>query len=268
MSKIVEKYCEFPTLLRRPMWQVWHKLMIRFDKDTTVNFMNYGYQGLNGDAHLELQPEDEDNRYCIQLYDHVVRKGELEGKQVLEVGSGRGGGASYITRYYKPKSYTGMDISASTIDYCNSFHDVKGLNFVKGRAEKLPFEDNKFDALVNVESARCYSDLTLFFNEVHRVLKPKGLFLFADMIESNEVDEIKTKLAASNLKIKSEKDITNNVAEALRRDTKRREIQIDQKIPGMFKSSFAQFAGTVGSERYESFTNGKFTYMSFVIEAI
>jgi ubiquinone/menaquinone biosynthesis C-methylase UbiE len=266
MSKIVEKYCEFPTFARRPMWQIWHKLMIKFDKDTTVNFMNYGYQGLNGDTKLELNAEDESDRYCIQLYNHVVSKGELKGKDVLEVGSGRGGGASFITRYHKPKSYIGMDISASTIEYCNAHHNVDGLSFVKGHAENLPFESNRFDALVNVESARCYRDLTMFFNEVHRVLKPNGLFLFADMIGSEELDEIKMKLASCNLQIVSEKDITDNVAEALRQDSERRENQIDNKIPGFLKSSFAQFAGTVGSERYESFTNGKFTYMSFVIK--
>ena len=77
MDKIIEKYCEMPTVIRRPMWQIWHNFMIRFDNKQEATFMNYGYQSLNGDAPLELQKEDEIDRYCIQLYDHVVNKVDL-----------------------------------------------------------------------------------------------------------------------------------------------------------------------------------------------
>lgn len=51
----VESYCEFPAALRRPMWRIWHNLLIRFDKDSSVNFMNYGYAGLNGDKIISLE---------------------------------------------------------------------------------------------------------------------------------------------------------------------------------------------------------------------
>lgn len=72
------------------MWRIWHNLLIRFDKDSAVNFMNYGYERVNGDRILELRKEDEINRYCIQLYDHAVKNVNLKNKKVFEVGSGRG----------------------------------------------------------------------------------------------------------------------------------------------------------------------------------
>jgi ubiquinone/menaquinone biosynthesis C-methylase UbiE len=265
MSKIVEYYCQFPTMVRRPMWRIWHKLLIRFDKDISANFMNYGYEGLNGDPKLELLKHDEPNRYCIQLYDHVVRNAEIEDKHVLEVGSGRGGGASYITRYYKPKTYTAVDISSDIIDFCNKYYNVPGLKFKKGRAEKIPVDDSSHDVVVNVESARCYSNIKTFFKEVNRVLRPNGHFMFADMIGNGEVHEIRNKLKECGFKIKSEKHITPNVVKALDNDTQRREALINSKIPKFLQKSFAQFAGTKGTERYESFTNGKFEYWSFVL---
>jgi ubiquinone/menaquinone biosynthesis C-methylase UbiE len=268
LNSIPDLYAELPKPIRRPLWQIWHKVMIKYDKDVTANYMNYGYQGLNGDPHLELQEKDEADRYCIQLYDHVVNRADLKNKEVLEVGAGRGGGASYIARYYKPKSYIGLDISGSIIDFCNAYYDVEGLSFKKGIAEDLPYEEASFDAVVNVESARCYRSLSTFFNEVHRVLRDDGRFLFTDMIRPKDVQGVKDRLAQCGFKTTHETNITANVIEALDRDTERRERLIRKKVPGFLVKSFDTFAGTKGSERYNAFANGTYQYWSFVLEKI
>jgi ubiquinone/menaquinone biosynthesis C-methylase UbiE len=265
MSSFVEHYCKFPVVMRRPMWRIWHKLLIRFDKDEIVNFMNYGYADLNGNKLKELNNEDEQNRYCIQLYDHVVNKVDLENKEVVEVGSGRGGGADFISRYYRPETYTGIDISEDVIKFCNRNYSVKGLSFLKGRAEKIPVNNESCDAVVNVESARCYSSIGAFFKEVHRILRYEGHFLFADMIEKHKVDEMKKELEENGFEIKHEKEITPNVAKGLELDNIRREKIIQHRIPGFLRSAFKSFAGTKGTVRYNSFNNGKYEYWSFVL---
>lgn len=266
MDAFVENYCEFPVAMRQPMWKIWHKLLIRFDKDISANFMNYGYQGLNGDKPLSLLNNDEKNRYCIQLYDHVVEKADLYYKDVLEVGSGRGGGAHYLSRYYNPKSYTALDISKSIIKFCNLYYNEPGLSFVQGSATNLPFENDSFDVVVNVESARCYSDVQKFFNETYRVLRNNGTFCFADMIEPGKLETIKHQLRMAGFVIEHKNDITENVVAALNNDHQRREELIDKKVPGLFRKAFKQFAGTKGTERYESFTNGKFLYYNFTLK--
>jgi SAM-dependent methyltransferase len=265
MSKFVDNYCEFPAAMRRPMWKIWHKLLLRFDKDSTVNFMNYGYAGINGDPVLKLEREDEHNRFCIQLYDHVVNQVELKDKKVVEIGSGRGGGANYISRYYKPQSYTGVDISPGVIEFCNSTYKVPGLSFKEGRAEKIPVEAETHDAVVNIESSRCYSNVMKFFSEVHRILNPGGHFLFADMIGKGDVDEVRQQLKSSGFSIISEKEITRNVARGLEMDTDRRASLIDRKVPGFLKKPFEAFAGTRGTARFDSFSNGRYEYWSFVL---
>lgn len=265
MANVVDNYCEFPKVLRRPMWQIWHRLLIKFDKEKNVNFMNYGFAELNGKEPIQLSKKDEKNRYCIQLYDHVATGTELNNKNVLEVGSGRGGGADYISRYYKPKKYTGVDISSGVIDFCNEKYNTSGLHFIKGKAENIPVSSGTLDAVVNVESARCYSSVKTFFDEVYRVLTPDGHFLFADMIEKDEVHELRTKLNSSGFEIKTETDITENVAKGLEMDSSRRENHIDEKIPGFLKKAFLAFAGTKGTKRFNSFRNGKFEYRSFVL---
>lgn len=266
MKNIVDDYCEFPTALRRPMWRIWHKLLIRFDKNSAVNFMNYGYAGTNGEEPINLEKHDEINRYCIQLYDHVVKSAPLSGKKVLEVGSGRGGGANYIARYYKPAHYTGVDISSGVINFCNSFYKEPNLSFVKGAAEKLPVDHSSYDAIVNVESARCYACIDTFFSEVHRILKPDGHFLFADMVEKEEVEDLREKLQFAGFKIHSETDITKNVAAGLIKDSERREKLIYDNIPRFLHKNFKRFAATEGTDRFNSFSNGKYEYRSFVLK--
>ncbi len=267
MTKIIEKYAELPKPFRKPLWQWWHKKLNKFDGENIANFMNYGFEYLNGDTRIQLKDQDETDRYCIQLYDHVVSREDLKTKDVLEVGAGRGGGASYITRYYSPKSYTGMDITKSSIDFCNNhYKDVKELSFKHGNAEKLPFEDNSFDFVVNVESARCYNNQVAFFNEVFRVLKPEGKLLLADMVYPKEIEGLRNMMKESGFNTIHETNISPNVVSALEKDSERREILIDTKTPKFFRKAFKTFAGTVGTSRYDNFATGVFQYWSFVLE--
>ena len=267
MKKIVEKYAELPTVIRKPLWKFWHKLLIRYDKKTEAVFMNYGFEDGETEERPVLEVTDEINRYCIQLYHHVVQSLDITGLDVLEVGSGRGGGAAYIARYFNPRKYTGLDISGEVVSFCNkNFSDIDNLHFHKGVAENLPFEDESYDVLVNVESARCYTSIPRFFKEAHRVLRQGGHFLFADMIKKDEIDEIVTNLKEQNFEIISSRDITANVIKSLDIDHQRRLKLITERLPSFMHKSFAEFAGTKGSGRYNSFANGKIQYWSFVLK--
>jgi ubiquinone/menaquinone biosynthesis C-methylase UbiE len=266
MSKIVEKFAELPKPLRRPLWKWWHRTMNKYDSENAANFLNYGYEYLDEGPRLELKAEDESDRYCAQLYDHVVNKADLKGKKVLEVGSGRGGGASFISRYYKPESYIGMDISASSISFCNKHYRVDNLRFAHGIAESIPFEDSSFDFVVNVESARCYNDMQAFFNEVYRVLRPGGKLLIADMLYPHELENFTRRIDQAGFKRISEKNISQNVVAALEKDSERREILIDTKMPRFLRQAFKTFAGTVGTSRYNNFASGIFQYWSYILE--
>ncbi len=266
MSKIVQKYCELPGFIRKPLWKFWHKTILNYDKNKDAIFMNYGYASKNGEFdNLKLDVKDEYDRYSIQLYDHVTKNFEFQNTDVLEVGSGRGGGASFIARYKKPKSYVALDISKKTKDFCNSFHKVDNLKFVQGDAQNLPFDNEKFDALINVESARCYNDIDKFFSEVYRVLKPTGKFLFADMIKKEDFDNIMAKIKEADFIIEHKNDIRPNVVEALKLDSQQRKKAIDKAVPGFLQKHFYQFAGVEGTNRFEEFNSGKMGYWSFIL---
>jgi hypothetical protein len=84
-------------------------------------------------------------------------------------------------------------------------------------------------------------------------------------VEDGDLEDLKTKLKACSFVINKETNITQNVLEALKIDTVRRESLINAKIPVLLRKSFQQFAGTEGTDRFNSFANGKYTYWSFIL---
>lgn len=148
--------------------------------DDDVLFWNWSYEE-DPPMGLRLDAADEADRYPIQLYHATATQAaDLAGKQVLEVGCGRGGGASYLTRTLKPANFVGLDLIAASIEFCRRRHRVRGLEFVVGDAHNLPFPDASFDAVINIESSQCYSNFERFLHEVARVLRPGGVLLYAD----------------------------------------------------------------------------------------
>src|SRR5690606_30025341 len=113
---------------------------------------------------------------------------------LLEVGSGRGGGARHIAETLKPASYTGMDIAPSAVDLANKMHALPNLKFIQGSAENIPLADNSVDVVINVESCHAYGSVSKFFSEVKRVLKPGGYFLMVDFRRSKNMTILKDQL--------------------------------------------------------------------------
>src|SRR5690606_32654417 len=113
-------------------------------------FMNYGYEPLGpGEHHTVLTEDEEPDRYCIQMYDHLASAVPLHGRRVIEVGSGRGGGSSWVHQRYSPRKTRGVDFSAKAVALCRRRHHHSGLSFVRGDAEQLPFRDATVHAVLN-----------------------------------------------------------------------------------------------------------------------
>src|SRR5438094_638573 len=119
LNKTLDLALRISPRLKRSLVRIWYELMSALDKEELLVYMNFGYVDLNPDAkEIELRDGDEKNRYCIQMYHHVAGSIDLKGLDVLEVGCGRGGGASYIMRYLKPKSMTGVAIDETLSRIC------------------------------------------------------------------------------------------------------------------------------------------------------
>jgi ubiquinone/menaquinone biosynthesis C-methylase UbiE len=232
--------------------------------------MNYGYAELDASAQpLRLDNADEKERYCLQLYDQVAGAAPLKDLEVLEVGCGRGGGASYMMRYLKPMSLTAIDFSRRNINMCQRRYSLPGLTFQMGDAEALQFKPESFDAVVNVESSHCYSNEERFFSEAFRVLRCGGHFLFADFRPAEQVALMEDRLRNVGFAFIEKKVINPNVAQALALDHERRlEVLSTYKEPifqRYFSDSSKTFSGNKDTPIYDDIKANRLTYFRYVL---
>lgn len=251
----------FPSF-KKWFWKKWYTIFVNKVSNPALRFMNYGY--FSDDLNLDLSSEDEKDRYPIQLYHYVASQIDLSGKKVLEVGSGRGGGASYISNYLNPTEMYGIDISLSAIDICNKIYTIDNLTFMVGDSENLPFEDSTFDAVINVESSHCYASMDTFISEVSRVLKPNAYFLFCDLRRDIYIDEMKNQINSNGLSLISTTDISSNILDATAKMSKDRKASINKLQAGWFKNILESFAAVKGSKVHNSFKDGYLQYISAI----
>ncbi len=251
-----------PTIRRWTVRQ-WYEVFDMIDRDGNVPLMNYGYADENRPA---LTPQEEPYRCQIQMYHHVVTQIDVRGLDVLEVGSGRGGGAAYVTRALQPRTYTGVDIAARAIAFCEKRHRGAGLKFVHGDAEQLAFHDASFDAVINIESSSHYGDIEKFFAEVKRVLRPDGFFLYADIWTPNLVPSLREKVARAGLALQRIEDMVPQVLRGLDADHARRAALIQRYTPKFLRQAMMEFAGTHGSTKYEMFRRAEVQYLCCLLQ--
>lgn len=260
------KLTELSGAFRKFLWRQWYEYLARY-RVREWRFMNYGFARPEQDGcQLALRPADEPDRFSIQLYQHVLGTVSLRGCDVLEVGCGRGGGSSFLARYHEPKHMTGLDYSRNAIDVCRKQHQVAGLTFVQGDAEALPFNDDAFEVVVNVESSHCYRSMPAFLREVKRVLRPGGNLLWADLRAAKDAPALHDYVAQSGLKILEREDITACVVEALRQDSRRRVDLIAQSVIKPLRHTFREFAAVEGSDIYCAFRDRSAVYLRYVLQ--
>lgn len=245
----------------------WYRYVSWRYRDPNLTFMNYGFASLDPSAPgPRLDPEDEPYRPYIQLYEHLTRNVSLEGRDVLEVGCGRGGGASYLMRYLRPASLTALDVVAGAVAFSQVRHAISGLHFLQGDAEAIPLPDDAFDVVLNVESCHCYSSMPFFLAEVSRVLRRGGLLLVADFWPAKDVATFRRHLAAAGFACMREQVITPNVLRALDEDHGRKAALINAHVFPLFRGLFARAVALKGTDMYEAFRRGEFEYLSYITQ--
>lgn len=249
------------------IWKKWYQKLAGAYKKNDWRFMNYGYAPTDHKSSLTLNSEtDEENRLFIQLYQYALSDIDIRGKNLLEVGSGRGGGADYVARYLAPFSIIGVDFAKNAIDLCHQFYQLPNLSFKEGNAEKLPFGNDQFDVVFNIESSHCYSDMKAFVAEVTRVLKPGGIFVWADLRTSKEMEKDDQIFMESPLKLICKHDITPNILLALDQISDRKQEAIEQRVSPFWQSIFLEFSGIRNGEIYRAFEKGKMVYWHYRFE--
>jgi ubiquinone/menaquinone biosynthesis C-methylase UbiE len=238
-------------------------------------FLNYGYVPNAGPQHAQLElPPERRSRNSIKLVLETVGDCDLTGKDVLDVGCGRGGTIATIREFFEPRTLTGIDLSPRAIAFCQSRHAYDNVRFMEGDAEDLPFPAHSFDAVTNIESACCYPNIAAFYKEAARVLRPGGYFLYADII-ATEVLDYRLELLKQHFTVERFRDITSNILLSCDQIAERRfklmkNVNEEKLIAGILQKSkpkdydklMGQLICVPGSSKYNKMRDGVETYVA------
>lgn len=103
---------------------------------------------------------------------------DLSGLNVLDLGCGSGIYTQYLLE--KNAAVTSIDISEEMVNIVNKKFVKKVKAYAQDLSNGLPDEkSNSFDVVISPLMVHYIKDLTKLFNDIHRVLKEKGYFVFS-----------------------------------------------------------------------------------------
>ncbi|WZZ06523.1 hypothetical protein YC2023_092444 [Brassica napus] len=132
------------------------------------------------------QYEKEISSYKMKLFNNLVGKAE----KVLEIGVGTGPNFKYYSNIPNV-SVLGVDPNAKMESYARKSAAQAGLkpeyfSFIHAVAEAIPLEDSSVDAVVGTLVLCSVADVTRTLNEIKRVLRPGGVYLFIEHVAGED----------------------------------------------------------------------------------
>lgn len=146
------------------------------------------------DIHIGLYDRGPDIRAASRrTVDRMADKASaLSGKRVLDIGSGYGGAARVLAGEHGA-SVACLNLSAVENDRNRALTREAGLEdrveVVDGSFDDVPFEDASFDLVWSQDAILHAPDRTAVLDEVGRVLKPGGDFIFTDPMQADSLND-------------------------------------------------------------------------------
>jgi ubiquinone/menaquinone biosynthesis C-methylase UbiE len=122
--------------------------------------------------HIPINKTDYLSIQHVERYRYAVSR-LLPGMKVLDIACGAGYGTAMLLRH--GCDVTGVDYGDDLWQQARRIWGHEG--FVKGNALELPFEGASFDGVVSFETIEHVVDGDRFLREMHRVLRPGGIFI-------------------------------------------------------------------------------------------
>ena len=127
--------------------------------------------------------------FYLPIFEYVLpQMGILEGKKVLELGTGTGGTATLLAK--QGASVVGIDLLPFRLDEAteraNQHKVADAVDFSLMDATQLAFADNTFDFIIS-KSVLVFTDHAQTAKECYRVLKPDGKAIFVENMRNHPI---------------------------------------------------------------------------------
>lgn len=155
------------------------------------------YYNIWGGEDIHIGLYDGSNSIFEASHETVKRMaGKIEGRvtpstRILDIGAGYGGSARFLTKQFGC-SVTCLNLSEVQNERNRQMNEEQGLaesiDVHDGNFEDLPFEDDAYDLVWCQDSILHSGERFKVFQEVDRVLKPGGVFIFTDIMQKEPAD--------------------------------------------------------------------------------
>lgn len=115
------------------------------------------------------------NNYVERPAMEKILKPIVRGKKVLDLGSGSGVSTQRLSGW--GANVVGSDISEGMTEIARK--ENPNIEFVVESADETQFPNSYFDLVASSLMVHYLEDFKRLFNEVNRILKPKGIFVFS-----------------------------------------------------------------------------------------
>ena len=110
------------------------------------------------------------------------------GGRILDAGCGFGTTAIVLAQAFPRSEVVGIDLSEPLLALARQTAQASGLGkrlaFEKADVQQIPYDDDAFDALINLQMLHIVEDPVAMLDEMERVLGPDGFLLMADIRRS------------------------------------------------------------------------------------
>ncbi|MDP0489967.1 MAG: methyltransferase domain-containing protein [Verrucomicrobiota bacterium JB023] len=147
------------------------------------------------DIHIGLYEEGETDTRAASRRTVKAMADQLShlpaGSRILDIGSGYGGSGRYLIKEHGFE-VTSLNLSEVQNERNRAANVKEGVadkhEVVAGNFEEIPFADETFDAVWSQDAILHSGDRFRVFQEVDRVLKPGGGFIFTDPMQKHNAD--------------------------------------------------------------------------------
>ena len=121
--------------------------------------------------------------YARKLSSHGFQKG-----RIIDIGCGFGATNLVLAKRFVDSEIVGIDLSEPLLRLARQAIEAANIGervrFEKADVHQIPYEDNSFDVVINVNMVHPVEEPVQMLNEIERILIPGGFLFIADLRRS------------------------------------------------------------------------------------